>query len=1041
MSHPHGQATPAPIHNRPGLPRLRYRVGDHGRFRRAMVEALPRAFVADQAPLRALTARDDGDPAMALLDAWAVACDVLTFYQERIANEAYLRTTAQPARVAAVVGHRSAPGCAAATLLAFTIDHDQPVDLPAGLQVQTVPDPGQKPALFETMEPLRAHRGLNRVAARATWPQPPAGKARQAWLVGTKTGLRKGDTVLLVAGPGAWHLRTLTQVDALDGRTRVAWDAALPDGTPPLAVHAVEREARGFGHNAPRWTDLQRLFDAAQAVPPPPKGYDAYVKAWGTIHFFDASPADTSPTPKRPLDLDSRYPIRPDSWAMLVNDDGTKRQLLRVQAVAEVSRQDYQVAATVTRLTTDPPLPATPTDFPVASSKLLAFGPALPQAEGPAPILRAGGVALDLDGDHPAFHDGRRLVLEGRRVRVHKGFAGPPVTFPDPVFAPTLKASGAVRLVRVELGGAPVFLLKAPQNLGDKAEPFDVLLAGAWAGKAPGYAIQASDATVHGKGAPVQAHVLYVDADNDGGYGRGDAVYLSSSPAGLVATKDADFSLRLTGPEAGTLVLKDQADLVASGHAARAGLSPDGPPGLALFDADGDGLFHAGRDRLYLTPGPVAEGSLVPPAAVRLHGGTFGSQVGFGDQDHPVLPTAALAGGAAGERIEPLDMGTEAVEVAAVRRGDGGRTRLELAAGLLHDYDPATVVLHGNVAPATHGETQKPAALGSGEATAEHQAFALPKAPLTHVADPKGEHGVRPELLVRVGGVAWDGRPTLHGAAPDAAAYAVQRTADGTFVRFGDGDAGARLPTGTHNVTALYRQGLGRAGNARAGQVRNLKDKPKGLKAAANPVPATGGVDPESTDTTRAAAPESVLVLDRVVSLRDHEDAARAYVGVAQTRARMAWHGGERVVELTIVGDDGERLPAGHPLRASLMGYLDARRDPHQAVRLRAHEPVPLTIAVRIDADPRHDAEVVRAAARAILLERFAFGHGELGGPVQASDLLELLHRVPGLVGAHLLRLSRGAAADAPARLPMAAHELATLDPRDLRVLLRGEPA
>src|SRR5437868_5396716 len=43
-------------------------------------------------PLSKLTARDAADPAIALLDAFAVVADVLTFYQERIANEGYLPT-------------------------------------------------------------------------------------------------------------------------------------------------------------------------------------------------------------------------------------------------------------------------------------------------------------------------------------------------------------------------------------------------------------------------------------------------------------------------------------------------------------------------------------------------------------------------------------------------------------------------------------------------------------------------------------------------------------------------------------------------------------------------------------------------------------------------------------------------------------------------------------------------------------------------------------------------------------------------------------
>ena len=41
-------------------------------------------------PLSRLATRSTGDPAIAILDAWALVADVLTFYQERIANEGYL---------------------------------------------------------------------------------------------------------------------------------------------------------------------------------------------------------------------------------------------------------------------------------------------------------------------------------------------------------------------------------------------------------------------------------------------------------------------------------------------------------------------------------------------------------------------------------------------------------------------------------------------------------------------------------------------------------------------------------------------------------------------------------------------------------------------------------------------------------------------------------------------------------------------------------------------------------------------------------------
>src|SRR5690242_21545550 len=45
-------------------------------------------------------------------------------------------------------------------------------------------------------------------------------------------------------------------------------------------------------------------------------------------------------------------------------------------------------------------------------------------------------------------------------------------------------------------------------------------------------------------------------------------------------------------------------------------------------------------------------------------------------------------------------------------------------------------------------------------------------------------------------------------------------------VRFGDGTRGARLPTGTENVTAEYRTGIGRAGVVDAGRITLLATRP-----------------------------------------------------------------------------------------------------------------------------------------------------------------------------------------------------------------------
>ena len=126
-------STPLPLYNRPGLSSLSYRVGTYADFRATMQRDLSDAALPALAGLRT---READDPAMALLDAWAVGADVLSFYQERIANEGYLRTAIERRSVlelARLVDYRLRPGVAASVYLAYTVEKDSPpVTIPAG---------------------------------------------------------------------------------------------------------------------------------------------------------------------------------------------------------------------------------------------------------------------------------------------------------------------------------------------------------------------------------------------------------------------------------------------------------------------------------------------------------------------------------------------------------------------------------------------------------------------------------------------------------------------------------------------------------------------------------------------------------------------------------------------------------------------------------------------------------------------------------------------------------------------------------------------
>src|SRR5437762_4892686 len=109
--------TPITIQNRPGLSAIVYRTGAHGSFLETMKARLSSSAFPE---LAGLTTRETRDASIALLDAWATVADVLTFYQERIANGGYLRTAIERRSIldlARLVGYRLRPALSGSVYL------------------------------------------------------------------------------------------------------------------------------------------------------------------------------------------------------------------------------------------------------------------------------------------------------------------------------------------------------------------------------------------------------------------------------------------------------------------------------------------------------------------------------------------------------------------------------------------------------------------------------------------------------------------------------------------------------------------------------------------------------------------------------------------------------------------------------------------------------------------------------------------------------------------------------------------------------------
>jgi hypothetical protein len=434
--------TPAAKFNRAGLPAIAYRVGTHADFKQTL---LARLSSTDYPALAPLTTRAPDDYTIALCDSFAVLADVLSFYQERIANESYLGTAAERRSVlmlARLIGYQLAPGVAAGTALAFTLESApglpalaaQPVTIPVGTRAQSIPDPNQDPQTFETIAPA---------AARVEWNAIPAQRSERViirkdltelYIAGTTTQLTAGDAILVVGidreqhpTSKLWDVRWINYVEvdlvhdlthiSLSGPLNGAWDSSDP-GKQGIKVHAFRQRAALFGHNAP---DPNLIHNASNAaifgnLIPPNVVWPSFV---------------LDPNGKT-IDLDASYPkIVAGSWFALADGSAAPgNPLVRpylVDAVTQTSRTAYGLSGKITRLSSDGHEGLD--KFELRKTQVLAQSEELKLVERPLTYPLYGDT-LALDELQPHLAPDQLIAVSGKRQRVVIGADTTGITFP-----------------------------------------------------------------------------------------------------------------------------------------------------------------------------------------------------------------------------------------------------------------------------------------------------------------------------------------------------------------------------------------------------------------------------------------------------------------------------------------------------------------------------------------------------------------------------------------------------------------------------------
>lgn len=968
--------TPVSTANRPGLDALVYRVGTHASFMESMLACLSSN---DYPELAALTSRNKDDASIALLDAWATVADVLTFYQERIANEAYLRTALERRSIlelARLVGYKLRPGVSASVFLGFEMDKDVVAEIPAGTRAQSIPGPGELPQAFETSEAIPAREEWNALKPRLTKPQVIINYDEQSphhvnnisevYFEGTSTNLIANDPLLFVFGswPGAQQVRHIAEVEPqTDPQTR--WERTR------VRLQPVTEAISGV-------TGVHVLKVAEKFL---------------DTETFDVSV--TSAMAKRVVNLAKRM-------QKLVNIDSSDEHIMKLfEEILPDLREEHAIAIEG------------------------HYGRLEPWVGGFVKALE--GIEVKLKSTPPPSAGAKRAtVVNSHR---YKNGCGPADTvlgslidqnLLEPLSRPaSIQPANAQRLPRdVKLTYARNSDT-APRLLSSLKPKLKPVLYNA---------IEQTE--IENDFQQVKVYAMRTIASLFGHNSLQQPVYdgngnptwsdwpINESPTTLYLDNTYkkikpgfDSYLVINKPGEAPLFFNNinvsfpaRSDYGLSTKTTRIDLSPDwyvmanGGSGISFSTIRGTTVY-AENELLTLAEEPILADQInQEPTLAPLEG--------------KEIELAELYDGLeagrwiiiSGERFDaPGVVDSELLMIASVDQsfdptliGDKPHTVLNFAEAMSYQYKRDGVTIYGNVVKATHGETRTET-LGSGDGSKAFQQFTLSFSPLTYVAA-STTSGVKSTLEVRVNDVLWEEAVSIFGLGPNDREYITRTDNDAkTTIHFGDGIRGLRLPTGTENVSAVYRSGIGKSGNVAGEQISLLATRPLGVKGVINPLPATGGADRETRDQARSNTPFAVMALDRLVSVQDYADFSRTFAGIGKASSTRLSDGNRQLVYVTIAGAEDIPISESSDLYRSLLAALHKFGDPYQPIQLAIRELILLIIHAKVRVSAEYQWETVEPKIRSALLEYFSFEQRELGQDAFLSEAISVIQGVTGV--------------------------------------------
>jgi hypothetical protein len=285
----------------------------------------------------------------------------------------------------------------------------------------------------------------------------------------------------------------------------------------------------------------------------------------------------------------------------------------------------------------------------------------------------------------------------------------------------------------------------------------------------------------------------------------------------------------------------------------------------------------------------------------------------------------------------------------------------------------------------------------------------------------------------------WQPRRDLLASNKFAREFVVEVEEDGAaFLRFGDDRNGSR-PTSGSSFTATYRVGNGVAGHVGAEAIAHVVSDEPAIARVRNPLPARGGVEPESMEDVRQKAPSAFRTQKRAVTEADYAEVTGRHLQVQKSEASLRWTGSWHTVFVTVDRMGGSEMnPA---FREEVRQHVERFRMAGHDLQVDEPRFVSLEVAMHVCAKPDYFRGDVKAALLAEFSNRILPGgrrgvfhpdNFSFGQPVYLSRLYAAAQRVPGVASVNITRFQRQGRFDekvlADGKLSLSRLEIARLD-------------